>query len=167
MANASTHNDKHGHGDHAGHHITSIPKLFGTFLALLIFMVLTIVWAQITYLLPFHKASWFPFLNNGVALGIAVFKAVLVINIFMGVKNGSNLLKTYAILGFVWMSLLFFVFADYGTRRLEPVKGWIKESSLTMPRAPMPYENVMPERKDIKIPEREKGAKKSKEGEKP
>jgi len=160
MAKATHTNGNHGHAEHhGGHHIIPIWSLFKTFVALVILMFATIAWAQITYLLPFHTAPWFAYMNNGVALTIAVVKAVLVINIFMGVKFGSNLLKTFAILGFAWASILFLVFADYATRRLEPVQGWIKDSPLAMPRAAMPYENVMPDRKDIVIPKKEKGAK--------
>jgi caa(3)-type oxidase subunit IV len=155
---AHTH-DAHDHGTH-GHHITPIIEYVKVFGILLIFMVLTIAWA--IFALQYPK-GWGPFnsaqfsmLNNFIAMGIAIIKAIFVINIFMGIKFASNLVKTYAILGFVWFTLMLTVFADYGTRRWEPVRGWTADAPQAMPRANEPYELGMPERSKIVIPEHKK-----------
>ncbi|WP_437192771.1 cytochrome C oxidase subunit IV family protein [Planctomicrobium sp. SH527] len=52
-----------------------------------------------------------------IAFGIAVFKALLIILIFMHVKDESNLVKIFAFVSFPWLGILFcFMFADYLTR---------------------------------------------------
>lgn len=148
---AHAHGGDHGH-DHA-HHVTSIPMLFGTFMVLVLGMAATIAWYYI------GMAEWVPsWLNNIIALGIAVTKAMFVIQIFMGVKWSSNLVKSYVILGFVWASLLTMMFIDYASRSWEPVRGWTGEQTTAMPRAHAPLEDAMPERKDIVIPKHEKGS---------
>ncbi len=143
----------HGH-DHS-HHIIPISKLVQTALILGVLMVLTIAWANYYGLviggLPGQAQS---IINNLVAMGIASVKAWLVIQIFMGVKFQSNLVKTFAILGFVWMTLMFSMFADYGTRRWEPVKGWTPgDAEVALPRVNEPFEQGMPARDTLNIPE--------------
>ena len=143
-----------GH-DHAhSHHITPISQLIKTGLILAVLMVVTIAWAQVSYLI-LPQVWWSSVVNNFVAMGIACIKAWLVIQVFMGVKFQSNLVKTYAILGFVWFTLMFSMFADYGTRRWEPVQGWTpNDDQMAMPRASEPFEPGMPPREKIVIPEK-------------
>lgn len=132
------------------HHITPIPKLFGTLLVLMIGMVLTIAWYYLFAGGVFSitiKHTWYTSLINNIGmLAIAVFKATLVIQIFMGVKHQTNLVKSYVILGFVWMTLMFLMFADYGTRQWEPVQGWTGEGTKAMPRSYEPNEFGVPPR---------------------
>lgn len=144
--NSTTTHTDHGH---AGHHITPVSKLFTTFMFLMALMIATIAWYYFAATLP--NSPLMSYVNNIIAITIAVIKAVTVIQIFMGVKYSSNLIKTYAILGFVWASLMTIMFIDYGSRRWEPVKGWTPESPLAMPRDHEPAELGMPPRSEIKI----------------
>lgn len=146
------------HASHAhehSHHITPFSTLVKTLFLLAVLMAVTIAWAQIapTALqgVPPALAS---LINNLVAMGIAFVKAVAVIMIFMGVKYQSNVIKTYAALGFVWFLMMFIMFADYGTRHWEAVRGWTPEvKQMSLPRADEPFEQGMPARKDLHIPD--------------
>lgn len=144
---------EHAHEQH--HHITPFSTLFKTLLLLGVLMVITIAWAQIapTALkgVPPAVAS---LINNLVAMGIAFVKALMVIMIFMGVKFQSNVIKVYAALGFMWFTFMFIMFADYGTRHWEAVRGWTPGvKQMALPRADEPFEEGMPARKDLKIPD--------------
>lgn len=93
-----------------------------TLLALIILMGLTI-WASFWHLptltlgpLVIHGTI----LANLLAMTIAVVKGMLVIQFFMHVKFGSDLVKIWAMLGFVWVTLMLFILMDYGTRKYEP-----------------------------------------------
>lgn len=99
------------------------------------FMVLTIAWYYL-FAGTMIRHTWYTSLANNIGmLGIACFKAVLVINIFMGVKHSTNLIKAYVVLGFVWFTLMTSMFADYATRQWEPVKGWTPDTNvLALPR---------------------------------
>jgi caa(3)-type oxidase subunit IV len=156
MASHANHKAGHGAG-HGGHHAIPITKLVGTLIFLAVMMVATIAWAQFAHAYPKGigplSAAQFSYLNNFIAMGIAVVKAIAVVNIFMGVKFASNLVKTYAILGFAWFLSMFFMFCDYGTRHWEPVQGWTGENTLAMPRAYEPKEPGLPPRDKIVIPE--------------
>lgn len=111
------------HHSLSGHHVIPIKTLVKTGAALIVLMFLTVWWAKIAYtILP--DAPIASFINNVVAMTIAVVKALLVIMIFMGVKWGTKLTKTYALCGFVWVTLLTIAFCDYATRRWEPVAAW-------------------------------------------
>ncbi len=59
-------------------------------------------------------------LNTIVALGIAVFKAVLVVLFFMHVKYSSRL--TWAVIagGIFWLLILLTIIGDYLTRAWKP-----------------------------------------------
>jgi caa(3)-type oxidase subunit IV len=125
------HVEHHQHG----HHITPISVLTRTFVILVGLMILTIVAAKA----PYWFASLEPFrglwvVTNAIALGIATIKAVFVVSEFMGVKYATNLIKVYAIGGFVWFLLLFIMFVDYASRPWEPVKGWENVPSTAFPR---------------------------------
>jgi caa(3)-type oxidase subunit IV len=127
---------------HSSHHIIPIPVYTRTIVLLAILMVLTIAAAQVPYfmkgsplanfLLETPIGSW---TMNLVAMGIATIKAVLVVSIFMGFSQGTKLVKLWALAGFVWFSLFFIMYADYGTRRFEPSPSWLKEDKgSAMPR---------------------------------
>lgn len=132
------------------HHITPISKLIKTFLVLMAFMVATIAWYYL-FAGTMIQHTWLSSLINNLGmLGIACFKAVLVINIFMGVKHSSNLVKSYVVLGFVWFTLLTSVFADYATRQWEPVKGWTPDTNtLALPRTVDGNEVSVPNREGM------------------
>ena len=111
--------------DH-GHHAHPISMYVKTFLALGLFMVLTIAASFViipsVHLGPITISG--NFLNNAVALGIASVKAWIVVMFFMHTKWATNLTKLWAMAGFVWFFLLFMTFGDYATRKYEPVPGW-------------------------------------------
>ena len=144
------------HASHAhehSHHITPFSTLFKTLILLAVLMATTIWWAQIAPSV-LGNSPMASLINNLVAMGIAFIKAVAVIMIFMGVKYQSNVVKTYAALGFVWFLMMFIMFADYGTRHWEAVRGWTPETKqMALPRADEPFEPGMPPRKDINIPD--------------
>ncbi|QYK52214.1 MAG: hypothetical protein KF824_08085 [Fimbriimonadaceae bacterium] len=126
----------HGHheytagGAHA-HHILPQKTIFLIFGLLLGGMALTI-WAA--FFLPVKSLLENTFFMQSLALGIAVFKAYLVVTYFMGVKMGTRLVKIFAIGGFVWFFVLFVMMADYVSRPMEPVVGWEKVPSSALPR---------------------------------
>jgi caa(3)-type oxidase subunit IV len=111
--------------------------LIRNYIFLMILMAMTIGAAYV----PHGDSPAWSYGNNAIALGIAITKAILVINIFMGVKYGSNLTKLYAAMGFLWFFTMFFMFADYFTRRFEPIAGWESTPSGALPRT-KPGENV-------------------------
>ncbi len=119
------------------HHVTPIPVLLRTFFLLLGLMLLTIFAAQAPYWFPGMFGWMIPYwpLTNAIALAIAIAKAVLVISIFMGVKYTTNLVKLYAIGGFVWFLLLYVMLVDYVSRPWEPVRGWEAVPSSGLPRS--------------------------------
>jgi cytochrome c oxidase subunit 4 len=56
-------------------------------------------------------------LNTVVALGIAVFKAVLVVLFFMHVRHGTRLTWVVILSGVFWLAILLFItMSDYLTR---------------------------------------------------
>ncbi|MGE0001977.1 MAG: hypothetical protein AB7F50_10825 [Fimbriimonadaceae bacterium] len=139
------HESNADHGSHA-HHVTPISKLAATFGFLLVMMMLTIAAARLPIDMPdtFGWLSPYFFVTNAIALGIAIAKAVAVVRIFMGAKYTTKLVKLYAVGGFVWFTLLFIMFFDYGTRKWEEVRGWEPVPSSGLPRnreseAGLPY----------------------------
>ena len=130
------------HAEH-GPHVISNKVLNQTFALLVILMLATIVAARAPIDGPaifpgmaefFKKWEYAWLVTNSIALGIAVIKAVSVIQYFMGVKYASNLSKVYAVGGFVGFTLLFILFWDYAGRAWEPVRGWEKVPSTALPR---------------------------------
>lgn len=122
-------NSNHGHDDH---HITSPATLFGTMLVLAVLMGLTILVYKVDFghMLSRGNDALGSWINNGIALAIAMVKATLVVMIFMGVKWGTKLIKLYALLGFFFFPFLLIVFGDYMTRSWEPVEGWTPPSKI-------------------------------------
>lgn len=119
--------DHQAEAGHHAHHVTPISKLFGTYVFLVVFMFLTVFAAQAPYWFPnvplFHHPSFW-ILANLVALAIATAKAYQVVQVFMGVKYTTKLVRLFAVGGFVWFLTLFIMFIDYASRSWEPVRGW-------------------------------------------
>jgi len=111
------------------HHINRIKTYFGVLVILFVLMGLTIF----VYEVHFTDNSY---INNAIAMTIAIIKASLVIAVFMGVKYGTKLTKMWAITGFVWFLLMFLMYCDYMTRSWEPVAGWEAGAETALPRGP-------------------------------
>jgi cytochrome c oxidase subunit IV len=88
-------------------HVTPIKVYIGIFLTL---MVLTTVTVFVAYI---NLGEW----NKIVALGIASFKATLVVLYFMHVKYQSRLTKLVVVSGFFFLLILLsLTMVDYGSR---------------------------------------------------
>ena len=123
---SSNHSSSSSHD--ISHHVVPIPVYFATLVTLAVLMVVTVVASQIV--LPGGTL-----VNNIVAMAIACTKAYLVVMFFMNVRNGSKLIKMWAVLGFVWFGLLFIMYADYEFRQYEMVGSWDKKDpGSAMPR---------------------------------
>ena len=93
-------------------HIASVKSYVLIFVTL---MVLTTV----TVLVAYVNLGQF---NKVVALGIASFKATLVVLYFMHVKYSSRLTKLVVVSGFFFLIILLgLTMADYGSREWLPV----------------------------------------------
>lgn len=132
------HSSQHG-GAHV-HHITDSKVLIRTLVILMALMALTIVAAQLPYWMPsvfgflYSEEPLIRLITNGIALTIAFVKAALVVQIFMGVKFSTKVVKFYAYGGFIWFTLIFIILIDYFSRPWEPVQGWEKAPSTGLPR---------------------------------
>ena len=88
-------------------HVSPLKVYIGIFLAL---MVLTAVTVAVAYV---NLGQ----LNKVVALGIASFKATLVVLYFMHVKYASQLTKLVVVTGFFFLAILLgLMMIDYGSR---------------------------------------------------
>ena len=133
MATAEHTHDGHDHG----HHITPKNTLTGTFLILTGLMVATIVAARLPYMgvtFLYDDSLLVRLITNGIAIGIALLKAALVVQIFMGVKFGTKLVKFYAYGGFIWFLTMSVILIDYFSRPWEPVQGWEAAPASALPR---------------------------------
>ncbi|MGI4828008.1 MAG: cytochrome C oxidase subunit IV family protein [Janthinobacterium lividum] len=93
--------------EHGEHHIVTPMQYVIVFGTLLLFTLLTVVAAYI-------DMKW---LNPVIALGIACFKAVIVILFFMHVKYQSRLIKMTIASGFfVFLVLIVMTMSDYISR---------------------------------------------------
>ena len=96
-------------------HVSPIKVYIAIFVTL---MVLTSVTVAVAYV---NLGPW----NKVVAMGIASFKATLVVLYFMHVKYASRLTKLIVVSGFFFlMILLTLTMADYGSR------GWVNPPAL-------------------------------------
>ncbi len=102
------------HTEEHAHHIVQPRTYFIIYVMLLILMAATILAAQIDL----------GALNNVIAMGIAVVKALLVILFFMQVKYSSKVTWLWAAIGFLWLFILFGALSDYMTREWITVFGW-------------------------------------------
>lgn len=93
-------------------HIATVKSYVAIFLTLMVLTAITVAVAYVN-LGP---------LNKVVALGIASFKATLVILYFMHVKYSSQLTKLVVVAGFFFLVLLLgLTMADYGSRAWLPL----------------------------------------------
>lgn len=100
------HADAHDHLPTHGH-VTPLSVYLAVFAAL---MVLTVV----TVLVAYVDLGQF---NKVVALGIAGFKAVIVVLYFMHVKHASRLTKVIVVSGLFFLAILMaLTMLDYGSR---------------------------------------------------
>lgn len=111
------------------HHITPISVYLRTLVILAVLMGLTILVYEIDFgHIISSKAGLSSaagsYINNFIALTIAIIKATYVVLYFMGVKYTTGLVKLYAAAGFVWVTLMGITFCDYFTRSWEPIQGW-------------------------------------------
>ena len=89
-------------------HVSPLKIYIGIFITL---MVLTAVTVAVAYV---DLGPW----NKVVALGIASFKATLVVLYFMHVKYSSRLTKLIVVAGFFFLAILLtLTMADYGSRQ--------------------------------------------------
>ena len=97
-------------------HIVS-PKIYIViFLALMIMTAITVAAAFVD--LTFHVGGREINVNPAVALGIAGFKAALVILFFMHVRWSTRLTKIVVIAGLYWLAILLTTVADYASRHM-------------------------------------------------
>ncbi len=112
-------------GDH--HHIHS-PWMYVKAAAIL--TVLMIVTIEVSK----HDLPGGVVVNNLVAVGIAITKTVVVVGWFMHVKFSTALTKLFAMLGFLWATLLGGILIDYFFRGHEPVPSWNGAHESALPR---------------------------------
>jgi cytochrome c oxidase subunit 4 len=99
---------------HAQHIVTPVSTYVAVFVTLLIMTFLT-YWAA-----THDFGPW----NTPVALGIAMFKASLVVIYFMGVRYNTPLTKVVVVAGFFWLIILFgLTMGDYMSRPWLGVPG--------------------------------------------
>ncbi len=140
MANSAAHTHEH--------HIVPTFTYVKTLVALIALMILTVAvsYVQIPAIGPISGTV----ANQVVALAIALVKAFLVVTIFMGVKFGTKLIKLWAILGFIWVLLIFGILGDYTTRKYEMAPSWDSQSDSALPRV-APDEPKMPRTNDLNV----------------
>ncbi len=102
-----------------GAHIIAPFVYIKVLLALVVLMLATVFASQIQF-------PGGTIVNNIIAMTIAVIKGSLVVLFFMGVKFSTKLTQLWAIIGFVWFTLMFMIFADYATRSYEMTPSWDK-----------------------------------------
>jgi cytochrome c oxidase subunit 4 len=125
-------------GETHGHEIHGISMYLKTAAVLAIFMGLTILAAKVDFgdiITGGRNHQLGYYINNLVAVGIAAFKAFVVVMYFMHLKWASSTAKVWALIGFFFLPVLFSVFCDYGTRSHEVVNGWIPgQTETALPR---------------------------------
>ena len=91
----------------AAHHVTPVRTYVYVFLALLVGTGLTVLAAKFD----------FGALNNLIAMGIAITKALLVLYFFMELRQSTRMTALTATAGFFWLVLMITTFMmDYWTR---------------------------------------------------
>lgn len=120
---------------HSQHHIIPPIAYFKTWVALMVLLALTVIFARIDL----------GIMNNVIAMLISITKSVLVILIFMGVYYSSKLTKVWAMVGFVWVMFLAGILVDYAVT--PPNQGFAGSGSMLPTHAqyigtPVPQESV-------------------------
>jgi cytochrome c oxidase subunit 4 len=113
-------------------HVLPISVYVKTYIVLLVLMFVTVAVALLPHWIPamYHMSL----LNNLIAMGVAITKAILVILFFMHVKFSTRLTQLFAALGFAWFTILFIGLLDYMTRRGEATRGWEDVPANALPR---------------------------------
>ncbi len=105
----------------AKEHLTSPRVYLQVLIALMVFLVITVVmafvdldgWARAHHL----GSGW----NTAIALTIAMVKGILILLFFMHVRHGSRLTWVFASAGFVWLGIMLtLTMTDYLTRNHPP-----------------------------------------------
>jgi cytochrome c oxidase subunit 4 len=95
-------------------HVASMRTLWTVFISLFILTIITVAIAR----------QDLGFMNTPVALGIAMFKASLVVWYFMGVRYNTPLTKVVVVAGLFWLLIMFgLTMSDYLTRPWLGVPG--------------------------------------------
>jgi cytochrome c oxidase subunit IV len=101
---------------HEEHHGPTVKMYFAIFFALAILTVVTVLAARFDFA-PMLGESMGGFVNNAVALGIAVTKATLVVLFFMHVKYENKLVGLAVVASVIWLAFLILItISDYLTR---------------------------------------------------
>jgi len=102
------------------HHIVNVKTYIAIFLILMGLTALTV----------YVAFKDFGFLNDVVAMTIAVIKMLLVVMIFMHLKYSARLLWLVAGAGIIWLIIMFGItLSDYRTREwLERPKAWVEQA---------------------------------------
>jgi cytochrome c oxidase subunit 4 len=105
-----THEDEH-HA--AAEHIVPISVYVNVLIALMALLVVTVVAA----FLDFDKLFHFGYFSMGIALFIAITKALLIIFFFMHIKYSPKLTWVFAGSAFFWLGIMIvLMFSDYSSR---------------------------------------------------
>lgn len=74
-------------------------------------------------------AFGFPSLGPWLNIGIAALQALLIVSVFMYVRNGQSAVRIAALAGFFWLLLLFgLTFSDYAARFKDVAIGRLEYS---------------------------------------
>jgi caa(3)-type oxidase subunit IV len=91
-------------------HIDPISDYVKTFLALLLFLAITVLAAMF----PFENIPW---ANIVIAMAIAGIKAILVIRVFMGMRHTTKLTQVWAFSGVIFfVTMIAISLSDYFSR---------------------------------------------------
>ena len=101
---------------HEEHHGPTVKMYVGIFLALCVLTVVTVLAAKFDFAQMVGPA-YGGFVNNVVALGIAVTKASLVVLFFMHVKYENKLVGLAVVASVIWLAFLILItMSDYLSR---------------------------------------------------
>jgi len=101
---------------HEEHHGPTVKMYFAIFGALAVLTVVTVLAARFDFA-PMLGADMGGYVNNAVALGIAVTKASLVVLFFMHVKYENKLVGLAVVASVIWLAFLILItISDYLTR---------------------------------------------------
>ena len=102
---------------HEEHHGPTVKMYVGIFFALAILTVATVLAAKVDFAQVLNSPRYGEFVNNAVALGIAMTKASLVVLFFMHVKYESKLVGLAVVASVIWLAFLILItISDYLTR---------------------------------------------------
>jgi cytochrome c oxidase subunit 4 len=108
------------------HHVEKVSTYLTVFAALMVLLVVTYIAAKIDL---DHMAGG---LNLIVAMTIAIIKALMVVLIFMHVKQGTQLIWVFVGASFMWLAIMFIMFfSDYATRGWQPGMQAMNDAPLT------------------------------------